>query len=216
HKITCASAMTSKTATMNLAAARYLDKWILEEKPIYVALLATIPASQRIALGRAVTYFRVVRNLRRSSEEKLGVPRFEPLRQCLDAITREDVSNERFVATTIALARMIASQYGGKNYISLASKLLWMRFRHPVVIYDSRVQTALCTPVGDYHAYVKSWHECYTVKETAIRSACESLTGSLPTLKCGTTITEDQVRQIADQEWFRRRVMDMFIWMRAA
>ncbi|MEO8426628.1 MAG: hypothetical protein ABI651_05895 [Verrucomicrobiota bacterium] len=202
-------------ATMDDAAAQYLDKWMLHEEPIYVALLATSPEKRRLALGRAATYFRVVRNLRRY-EDELGVPRFEPLRQCVDAISSHDASNEHFTVATVSLGRTIASEYGGKNYLSLASKLLWMRFRHPFVIYDSRVQKALRTPSGDYHAYVTAWHARYAPREAAIRSACSSLTASLPGLRCGPALTDAHVRQIAAEEWFRRRVMDIFIWLGGA
>jgi hypothetical protein len=204
--------MTMTMTEIEIAAAHFLDKWVLEEQPIHVALLATSHEQERLALRRAVSYFKVVRNLRRSIEEALGVPRLEPLRQSLAAVSADDASNERFISATVLCGRTIASQYGGKNYISLASKLLWMKFRHPFVIYDSHVQKALHTSPGDYHAYVEGWHARYSLVEVDIRSACYSLTASLPSLRCGPNVTDAQVRQIAGEEWFRRRVMDILLW----
>ena len=183
-------------ARPEIAARRLLAQWLSEEVLLHRALQNEVPEAQRSAIGRAVTQFRVVRSLRRSAEEALGVPRFESVRECLTAVKGRDVTAETFVSVTTDFAQAVARRYGGHSFLSLASKLLWLRFRDPFVIYDSIVLSALGTRVADYPGYVVAWNERYARHEAAIARACAGLSDS---------------HQVANEEWFRRRVLDVML-----
>ncbi len=113
---------------------------------------------------------------------------------------------------TTATARAIASRYGGQNYLSAASKLLWLRFLHPFIIYDSVVRESLGTPRGDYPAYVAAWERRYLTNEDAIASACTRLSRASLTFKLPTGLSETSVKRPLRETWFRRRVLDLVIW----
>jgi hypothetical protein len=195
-----------------IAALRFFDRWIRDEAILHTSLQGGSPEEQRLAIGRTVTHFRVVRSLKRSAEEALGVPRFEPVRECLATVTVQEVSDDEFVAVTTEVARAIASRYGGHSFLSLASKILWMKYRHPFVIYDSIVRAALGTRSADYHTYVVAWHEQYSLHEGAIRRACAGLASSRHPLRTRLNVPAQAITPIASEEWFRRRVMDfMFL-----
>lgn len=203
-------------STFEAAAFRYLDQWVLDEEPLRERLLLKSDKTQRAALQKAATFFRVIRTLRRANEDESSVPRLELARQCLARISAADVSDETFVVVTEDLARELASRYGGGNLLSVASKLLWLKHRHPVVIYDERVRQSLGTKSRDYASYVEAWHDRYMTHEAAIIRACRILPEAHRFLRCSPVLSAGDIRQIAREEWFRRRVMDIFIWLGGA
>jgi len=73
------------------------------------------------------------------------------------SVTPDDTSEARFAATTITVARAIGTAYGHRLNLAAASKLLWVTYRHPFVIYDSVVRRHLGTRPDDYAAYVSAW-----------------------------------------------------------
>ena len=188
--------MTHVLARPDDAAARFLARWNRHEARLHSDLQTGSPKAQRSAIGRTLTHFRVIRSLKRSAEDALGLPRFEPVRECLAAITPQDATDDRFVPVTVFFARAVALRYGGKSFLSLASKLLWMKFRDPFVIYDSIVRTALGTREGDYHTYVAAWLEQYSLHRSSIKLECDLLATS---------------HEVAGEEWFTRRVLDFML-----
>ena len=198
--------------TPETAAAELLVLWWREEEPLHAALKGGSRGAQRESLGRAASYFRVARSLKRSFDEELGMPRFEPLRKCMAAVTTAGASDQRFTATTMSVARAIAARYGGHSYLSLASKLLWIKFLHPFIIYDSVVRERLGTPRGDYHSYVAAWQERYAIHREAIKWACTALPRSSHSGQALPTITGAAAHAVAREEWFRRRVLDILLW----
>lgn len=204
--------MTTPTLNPARAAETLLERWWLRERPLHIALQSPSRQAQRLALREAASYFTVVRSLRRSFDEGRGMPRLEPLRQCLSRISPAHASEGRFVEATIATARAIASRYGGQNYLSAASKLLWLRFLHPFIIYDSVVRESLGTPRGDYLAYVAAWERRYLTHEDAIASACTRLSRASLTFQPPTGLSETSVKRPLRETWFRRRILDLVIW----
>jgi hypothetical protein len=198
-----------REAALERAARQLFTQWHEQEEPLRRALRARAPAEQRAAVGRAVTALGVVRSLKRGPEEAAGTPRFEPVRECLYAVVRRP-SGSDFVAVTDAIARAIAARYGGSSFLSLASKLLWIRFRHPIVIYDSLVRKELGTRAGDYAAYVDAWQRRYAVLEPQIVRVCERL--ATDTARSART-SPARRRHVAEEEWFRRRVLDIHLWL---
>jgi len=191
------------------SAGRLLALWIDREEPLHLALNRKGRAQQREALGKAATYFGVVRGLRRGPEERLGVPRFELLRRCFAGVDGAAVSagDVAWVATGVAMS--VARAYGGTLYLSLATKLLWAKYRDPFVIYDSVVREHLGTPRGDYEAYLRAWNECYSLHRGAIAEGCAQVAASRSALSRGAV-------GIVTEEWFRRRAFDLMIWHHGA
>jgi hypothetical protein len=191
------------------ASARLLALWVDHEEPLHLALHRKGRARQREALGRAATYFGVVRGLRREPEERLRLPRFELLRRCFARVEGDGVSAGDVAQTATGVAESVARAYGGALYLSLATKLLWAKYRDPFVIYDSVVREHLGTPTGDYSAYLGAWHDCYSIHRDALVRACDEL-ASKPSAH------DSDARAIVTEEWFLRRAFDLMIWHHGA
>ena len=196
------------------AARQLLFQWVTAEAPLHLALQATDPAALRLGLQRAATFFHTVRNLRRSADDDANVPRLELLRRSFADVTTADASEKSFVSTTMTLASAIGEQYGGRSYLSLASKLLWTRFRHPFVIYDSVLRSALRTPSGDYPSYIAAWNARYLDEEASISAACQALAASRPPSFRDLQLSTGEAAELLESEWFRRRVLDILLWQR--
>jgi hypothetical protein len=191
------------------SAGRLLVLWIEHEAALHLALHEVGRARQREALGRAATWFGVVRGLRRGPEERLGVPRFELLRRCFAGVHGENVSAADVATVATGVARSVARAYGGTLYLSLATKLLWAKYRDPFVIYDSVVRKHLGTPTGDYAAYLEAWDDCYSRHRDALVAACDELASKPSTQHRG-------AGGVVTEEWFRRRAFDLMIWHHGA
>jgi hypothetical protein len=196
------------------AARQLLFQWTTAEAPLHIALQATDPEELRSGLRLAATFFHTIRNLKRTADEDAGVPRLELLRRCFAAVVPADTSEGQFVKTTVTLAAAIGRQYGGRSYLSLASKLLWSRYRNPFLIYDSVVRRALGTPGGNYPAYVVAWHARYREESPSISSACQSLARSRTALFRRLGLTPSDAARIIESAWFQSRVMDILLWQR--
>jgi hypothetical protein len=206
--------MTPTPFAPEAAVRRFLDQWVRHEASLHDALQTTDPVALRSALQRTATFFRTVRNLRRSSDEAAGLPRLELLRRSFFAVKGRATSDVQFAATTIQLARAIGHHYGGRSYLSLASKLLWTKFRHPFLIYDSVVRRELGTANGDYLAYVSAWQSRYFEEAPSIRAACQHVAASNTHMFKALSLSPSEARRILRSEWFQRRVMDILLWKR--
>ena len=98
------------------------------------------------------------------------------------------------------------------SHLSLATKLLWLKYRDPFIIYDSVVRQHLGTPRGDYAAYLRAWDGCYAIHRGAILCACQMLAQQSLADLSASTHPQGAVQKILTEEWFRRRVLDLLIW----
>ena len=199
-----ATGMNPSIKASRRAAERLLERWFADEASLHEALRGRTPIEQREALGRAATYFGVARSLKRLPEDQLGLPRFELLRRCFAEVKPSKVSDRRVAAVTVGVAEAVARAYGGTLYLSLATKLLWAKYRDPFVIYDSVVRKYLGTSHGDYSGYLQAWHSAYSVHCGAIATACAQLSKERS--------ANSAAQRILAEDWFRRRTLDLVIW----
>jgi hypothetical protein len=171
---------------------------------VHESLKETSPVPLREALGGACAAFGVARNLPREIEAAAGLRRYELLRRAFVVIEPRHAKPRGFADVVVALADDIASRYGGRRFLSAASKLLWARYRDPFLIYDARARLALGTRAGDYHAYAAEWQTRYARHADVVRAACDAL---------GTSRTTAGAASLARRRWFRRRVFDLALWL---
>jgi hypothetical protein len=125
----------------------------------------------------------------------------QPALEILDRYPARRFKAANFVPMVNELSRELAVAYGKRQLLSAASKLSWLIDRHHVVIYDSQVRQALGASPWDYEGYVDRWNACYADMEAHLVKAIESL-GQCPRLRRA--------------EWFRRRVLDIYLWHKGA
>lgn len=126
------------------------------------------------------------------------------------------VSEATLCRVVRSLRNQIGAAYGGRDLLSAATKFLWLLRRDTAVIYDSRVRRALGTPYADYDAYLGRWRDGYAGCAEAIRSTCTSLPWQLASRSCGSSALKGEFEDIVAQEWFWRRVYDIYLWRRGA
>ena len=129
-------------------------------------------------------------------------------------VTRETMP--RFVVDRVD---EMATHYG-KKFLSAVTKALWMVKQHPIVIFDSYAYRALVrlglSPEGDYSKYVGSWLE-FSRRPKESRELSDAL-ARLPESPAARSLEKrsiaetKQVREWAEQPWFRDRVVDMYLW----
>ena len=197
---------------LKYSSQHYLSQWINDERGLYERLRSDDSSQILAALGDAVKYFQVARNLPTKFDLGQGQERYEPLLQEFRKLPRKSVAGNDFVVRVDQFQRSIGAHYGGRNLISLASKLLWLRYRDPFIIYDSRVRNALGATSEDYREYTRKWLEGFDVFSSGIASACNSLPRVLDYLFAEPTGIEEDVVAITSKQWFHRRVFDIYLW----
>src|SRR5205085_2998444 len=95
--------------------------------------------------------------------------------------------------------------------LSAASKLLWLSYREPYIVYDGRAVKALTRDFGhrfdqrDYGAYSRIWRQEYGIRKTSIQTAVEQLPkGRMFMRSC--LLSDAELVQMAKETWFMERV----------
>ena len=101
--------------------------------------------------------------------------------------------------------------------LSAASKLLWLSYREPYIVYDARAVKALTRRFGhrfderDYDAYSKAWRQEYGKSQASIQAAVEHLPkGRIFMRSC--SLSDQELVIMAKETWFIERVFDTFLW----
>jgi hypothetical protein len=114
------------------------------------------------------------------------------------------------------LARALKSKFGQFN-VSAASKLLWLSYRCPFIICDSRATKALKKKFGHKHAdtsyenFVDAWRDEFTNHKEKIEGAVNALPQGRPFMRAYKTSDEDLLK-MAHEPWFLERVFDVLLW----
>jgi hypothetical protein len=189
-------------------AFRFLAQWQEDEYALYNAISST-PIEKDIR--KALSYFQVSRTFE-------GLK--EPAKVAFILNSLLKVRADQSLATpqekVSKLTEILQSEFN-QNNLSAASKLLWLSYRHPYVVYDGRAVRALTRDFGyrfddrDYAAYAHTWHQEYATRQASIEAAVKELPrgrifmGSCP-------YSDDELLTMAKEPWFLERVFDIFLW----
>lgn len=186
-------------------AMRYLLLWETDERELH-ALMTNHPSP--LSLRKSMQHFRVARSFKGVADQ--GNATF-----ILNAVAgvAQEISSPREAA--MSLAAQFQKRFNKFN-LSAASKLLWLTFRSPYIIYDARAVAALRS-LGwefdnkDYAKYYEAWHSQYDQHKLEIEQAAERLTKLQPFFGAWHD-SEDSLRKTASQPWFLERVFDNYLW----
>lgn len=192
-------------------ALSYLERWMCIEQPMHNALLVGNQEEKLSALESAIKYFIIFRSLQTQYDLGKGLSRFAPILEIIEEIEIHYSSSLYVDFVELTRAR-ISQAYGGIDSLSAASKLLWLRFRHPIIIYDRNVRSALNIDSRDYESITISWLSEYRKYQSDIQAVCNNVDRYRRFIKCGPTITKHQISDICNNEWFRHRVFDRYLW----
>ena len=187
-------------------ALRYLLLWETEERELHAAMTVRPSPS---ALRASMQHFRIARSFKGVAEERNA-------RQILNALDRVGNNGTSPPCDNVmALATEFQNLFGKFN-VSAASKLLWLTFRSPYIIYDARAVAALRS-LGcefenkDYPKYCAAWHSRYDQHKVEIERAAERLTTLQPFFTTWHD-SEESLRAVTRQLWFHERVFDNYLW----
>jgi len=192
----------------------YLNDWRWFDKRFFEKIASENSSDRLSGFYEAAKYYKVTRNFVTLDEPK----RLEAASSILHKVSSH-ITDENVVATVNSLAKSFQEKYG-KNAVSAASKLLWLRVRSPVIIFDSRALKWLKTngyPVpygGGYGEYRKKWLAAFQEHEVRIQSACAGLVA----VRKYTHAHEESEKAISDlcsSRWFKERVFDKYLWFNA-
>jgi hypothetical protein len=190
-------------------ALRFLVQWEQGEKALHEQIAGNPSLTQ---IRSALRYFQVARTFKGLKSDEAAQAVADAFREVAG---RSQLSPEEKVS---ALASRFQERFKQFN-LSASSKLLWLKFKEPYVIYDSRAVRAL-KDMGcklkdkiTYGEYCRHWREHYGQREAAIKKAASRL----PEVKAFLPPwhrTEAELTQLAAQPWFLERVFDIYLWER--
>jgi hypothetical protein len=182
----------------------YAGYWTTKESGFVSGLAAGAESDRLAALRGAAGYFKIARNFPEEFDTKKGIPRLKPVLDAIDRIPLESVTRESLPQVVDRLRVDFGRSYGSRDLLSAATKLLWLRHRDVVVIFDGNARTALKARYGDYRDYLGKWFSEYRRRAEEIRTACDEFWTEL-----GLEFDPDSR---SAGEWFRRRAFDIYLW----
>jgi hypothetical protein len=190
-------------------ATRFLLQWQRHELMLYEAFSSN-PTKESIS--KALAYFRVSRNF---PDLKKTPNKLIKIKNALMDVKHGE-KHQTSCEKVIELSRKFEEEFNQFN-LSAATKLLWLSYRSPYIVYDKRAVKALKQKYGhkfdvrDYDEYSSLWRAEYNKVEPKLKIAIKNLPNGRPYMP-NTSLTDTELTELANQSWFKERVFDIFLW----
>lgn len=200
------------TVTFEYSALYYLNWWLVRDREYCSGFEGTNTQSQLEVLRKAAVAYRVARNLPLAYDLDAGFPRLQPVLDAINAATRSSIEGSNLVPGILRVRDAISRVYGGDDLLSVTTKFLWLRFKRPIIIYDGNARRALRAVDSDLQDFYSKWRAEYQCVQDQLRAACDLLP-RLEKFCIDTDIgTAAYIKCVADTDWFRERVFDIYLW----
>jgi hypothetical protein len=187
-------------------ALYYLNQWLVHDRVYWTDLAGNDEARKLASLKRVAAFYRVSRNLPERYDVRIGRHRFEPVLRILDRVARDDFQGQHPISAVLDVRDNISRAYGNRGVLSLTTKFLWLKLRHPIILYDSRVRSVLKTRSGDLVEYYSRWRMKYNLHADQIDMACHSLLKVAGYSRDPEVATVGYIKKLSRQRWFKERV----------
>lgn len=194
---------------LEYCAARFLRQWENDESSL-CNRISKNPNNEDIL--NALAYFMVSRNFRGISEE----PRLQRyVRENLESV-KNNHRLARPLDKVTTLATLFKKEWHQYN-LSAASKLLWLSYKAPYIIYDKRAVNALTRKAShkriknNYEKYMYAWRTEYKSLSGDITAAIENLPNGRLFMP-RTSYPDTKLKSFSRSTWFKERVFDIFLW----
>ena len=191
-------------------AFRFLSQWYEDELQLHSAI-STKPEDAPVR--KALAFFQVSRNFPGLGEPGKLAFVTQSLRRIRDSHPSPPTSP---IEAVNKLAEMLKEKFDQFN-VSAASKLLWLSYRRPFIISDSRATKALKREFhykradASYEEYVNAWRNEFAKHEGQIRKAVDALPAARPFVRNCSTWDAD-LPEMVHEPWFVERVFDVLLW----
>ncbi len=202
-----------KKISIEYCSLFYLNQWILyDEKYNFALNNPKIKEYEKIKiLKEASIYYRIARNFPTKYDEKKGLQRLEPVYEIIKMVKSKEFSDNP-VEKILRVKEKISNKYGGIKLLSATTKILWIKIKHPIIIYDSQAVNALGSKPGDLNEYYHKWKDEYNIVKKEIKNACLDLEKINKYVVNQKIATKEYIRNISQNEWFHERVFDAYLW----
>lgn len=204
---------SSKTTIPNFefCSLHYLNQWITKDRKYSEELQNGDEDIKLKMLQEAAGFYKVARNLHttESFNPNESHKRYQGVLECIDSLNADDFSANP-VAKVEEIERQISKKYGDRGVLSLTTKLLWLKVKEPIVIYDSQARKALGSKDGKYPEYYAAWQSKFKRHQTQIAEVC----AKLPELHlyAANRTPKAEIEAVVNQNWFHERVFDIYLW----
>jgi hypothetical protein len=198
------------------AAHTYLDNWVRCDRNARRELdfgrdtpLDDEQACKQIAVVANV--YGIARNFSKDSEKE--ALRYSPVWAALKSFKTRPASEQDAKDCVERLVRELRATYE-EGLLSAASKVLWMRFGSPIILYDRYAWNWMCSHggcsrSGSYADFNDAWRKSFLSRRNDVNDACDSLRGSKALrFLCPGDVTEKEFGEVVSSHWFAERVFD--------
>jgi hypothetical protein len=213
----CEESQIEKLARCCYASTSYLNDWVGHDRKFHetLSIERSYQASREAGattLAEVAKEYSVIRNFKKIDEtERLGHAYEKLLEISRPLETEVGEVVDRF-------AKVLGETYGTDHKVKLlsaASKFLWMRFRSPIIIYDTLAWNWLqkrspLKSTDDYSGYMEVWRSTYSQYREAIAQGCSGLV-AIKKFTLGWNLTDSLLESWTSSEWFHHRVFDYLI-----
>ena len=200
------------TLSLEHCARHFLEQWYVKEKALYNGIRTDDQKARRESIGKALSIFSVARSLKRAFDVGLGQPRYQPIVVVVDRLLANASPPHPFQQHVEDIAVEIGELYGGNRPISLASKLAWLIYRDPIVIYDSFARRALQYRGSSYADYCHQWTARYKELQDQIAQTSERLATRQEYVGAAQFASSEENAAVLNSPWFHKRVFDIYLW----
>ena len=160
--------------TFEYCSLHYLNQWLKYDR-VYCQFISDGDKAEKLsALKSAGGFYRVARNLPSEFDVKKRVARYQPVLDILDSVYKEQFQDNP-VDKILEIEKEISKKYGNRSVLSLTTKFLWLKIKHPVLIYDSQARIAVDSNNGDLVDFYKKWRKNFEENRNQIEIACSKL-----------------------------------------
>jgi len=192
-------------------AARFLEQWLKKERELHTRIAGPTNGPQAKELRKMLSHFSIQRNFTGLGNDELALTIIRLLVEVSSQVSNDPVS------AVNDLASGFEAEFGQRN-LSAASKLLWIRKRHPFVILDKQATSALTAlgydfDPGHYGEFYKAWHDAFSKRREEIRAASHRLVGPCKAFTAAHLLSSDaDLLALVSEDWFQARVFDIYLW----
>lgn len=201
--------------TFEYSSLYYLNQWLSYDRGYCLALSGTNQKEKLSALKSAGGFYRVARNVPTAFDEKIGIERYQPVLDIIDNLSIDQFEKDP-VKKILEIETEISSRYGDRGVLSLTTKFLWLKFKSPILIYDSQARIAVESKDGDLQSYYENWLAEFENHKEEIQSVCKKLSGLSLYAVDQRFANRQYIDKISSSKWFHERVFDIYLWSKGS
>lgn len=201
-------ASTMTAPSLKYAALATLNLWLMTDSLVHKDLNNGTKIEKLDAIARGASRFGFWHELDPKYDEGVGLPSFQSALDVIDGLTPNEFTEDATKSIN-KISIQLSLRYGNRNVVSATSKLLWMKFRSPIVIYDKDAALALGTRL--LWEYYDQWHARFAVYEQGVIAACHSLQDVIEYVYDPVVATSKYIADLSGSGWFRSRVFGTYL-----